>query len=96
MGHLCNIRDHHFSGNILSDCHRKIGLTFLKIFRFQKIPQHNGRIFTVRHLDPDCRFPRDRSFDPQIGHCKIQFNIIGKPDDLADFHALVPAGFHTV
>ena len=93
MGHLGNIRDHHLAGNVLSHRKRKIGREVLKFFAFQKITQGNHGVFFIRHLNPNCRFSGDRRLNPDIRCRQVQFNIIRKPYNLADFNPLLRLQF---
>ena len=86
MRHLGNIRYNRFTGNILTCCKGKFGFCIFEFVGLQKIPKHNRTVFFIWDFDSHSRFSRNRRFNTDIRRCQVQFNIIGKSDDLADFH----------
>ena len=89
MGHLCDIRHHRFSGNILSNRNRDPGFALLKFTGLQKIPEHDCRILTVGHFDPHRGLAGDGGLDPKVGDRQVQLDIVRKAHDLADLDALL-------
>ena len=93
MGHLRDICNHRLARDVFSDRKCDRGGAFFKFRRLQKVTEHDRRILLVRDLNAYRRLPRDRRFDPQIRHGKVQLDIIRQADDPADFHALVRLQF---
>ena len=93
MRHLHNICHNNLPCDISSCCESNLGSTLLKFFRFQKIPQHHWGSLFVRNLDSNCSFSRDRRFNTNVSGRQIQFDIIGKTDNLTDFYSLLRLKF---
>ena len=66
---------------------------FLKFIRFQKIPQHYGLVFLIRHFDAYGGFSRDGGFHTDVCRRQIQLNIIRQRYDFAHLYALLRLQF---
>ena len=93
MGHLSNISKYYLPTDIPAGRKGDTGSACLEFSALQKVSQHDGRIFFIRHFNANGRFPRDRRFDSYIRHCQVQLNIIRQTDDLANLHSLLRLEF---
>ena len=64
------------AADILADGKSHFALEVLIGIRFKQIPQRHRGYDLVGHFDADGGLAGDRSFDPDIGSCQIEFDII--------------------
>ena len=86
MRHFGDVCHHNFTADVLSDGKGYLRNTVLKFGRFQQIPEHNRGIFLIGNFYTHGCFSGNRSFNPDIRSCQVQFNVVGQSYDLADFN----------